>query len=344
MRLHFLTILTLITHLGDKLTTLQDIPQRHCFYIVHLLKLSLVNRNHLALFHAVAQAGGISRGAEQAHVSQPAVSKQIKELEDALGVTLLERLPRGSRLTEAGRILADYAQRVATLEQDASRAIEEFRGLKRGHLSIGASTTIGAYLLPPVFGHFHKRYPNIEMRLEIANTREIQRFLMEGTIEVGLTEGLIEAEHLDSEVFHQDELVAIAPPHHPLLKKGRVTARMLCHEPFILREEGSGTRAVVERALETRGLSVKPVLSLAGTEVIKRAVIAGLGIAIVSKLAIGLELKFGSLAVIPVKDLVIRRPLHLQWLRGRAQSPPLQQFLLTLASTNDTRCAIPFGQ
>ena len=107
-----------------------------------------MNRNHLALFQAVAQAGSISRGATSARVSQPAVSKQIAELEGALGVQLLERLPRGCRLTEAGRILADYAHRWRALERDAVRAIEEFRGLKRGRLAIGASLTIGGYLLP----------------------------------------------------------------------------------------------------------------------------------------------------------------------------------------------------
>lgn len=249
-----------------------------------------------------------------------------------MGVALLERLPRGSRLTDAGRILADYAQRLAALEQDADRAIEEFRGLRRGRLAIGASTTIAAYLLPQALGEFHRRHPQVEMTLEIANTREIQRLLMEGRIEVGLTEGLIEGEHLDSQVFHRDELVAIAPPRHPLLKQGRVTARALCREPFILREEGSGTRAVVERALAARGISLKPVLSLAGTEVIKRAVIAGLGVAIVSRLTIGLELQTGSLAIILVKDLSIPRPLHLQRLRGRTQSPVMQQFLEILAS------------
>ena len=103
-----------------------------------------MNRNHLALFHAVAQVGSISRGAERLRVSQPAVSKQIKELEDAVGMRLLERLPRGSRLTEGGKILAQYVQRLAVLEEEAARALEEFRGLKRGHLAVGASTTIGA--------------------------------------------------------------------------------------------------------------------------------------------------------------------------------------------------------
>jgi DNA-binding transcriptional LysR family regulator len=293
-----------------------------------------MNRNHLALFHAVAQAGGISRGAERLRVSQPAVSKQLKELEDSLGVRLLERLPRGSRLTDGGRILAQYVQRMAALEEEAARAIEEFRGLKRGRLAVGASTTIGAYLLPQVFGEFHRQHPGIELQLEIANTQTIQHQLMEGLVEIGLTEGVIEAEHLDSEVFQEDELVAIAPRGHPLLKKRNVTTRELCDEPFVLREEGSGTRAVVEQALSKRGISVKPVLSLAGTEAIKRVVIAGVGIAIVSRLAIGCELQFGSLAIIPVKDLAIRRPLHLQRMRGKDQSPALAQFLKLLASWN----------
>lgn len=298
-----------------------------------------MNRNHLALFHAVAEAGSVTRAAERLRVSQPAVSKQILELEGALEVRLLERLPRGVRLTEAGRLLSEYARRQNVLEREAARAIEEFRGLKRGRLAVGASTTIAAYLLPPVFGRFHQRHPEIELRLEIANTRDIQRYLLDGVIEIGLTEGVIETEDLDFRVFHQDELVAIARPRHPLLGKRPVAAQELCREPFILREEGSGTRAVVERALAGRGLSVKPVLSLASTEAIKHCVAAGLGLAIVSRLAIGLELKFGSLAVIPVKDLAIPRPLHLQELHGKDHSPAMKQFLEILAS----RKAQPLG-
>jgi DNA-binding transcriptional LysR family regulator len=286
-----------------------------------------MNRNHLALFHAVAQSGSVTRAAALLRVSQPAVSKQILELEGALGVRLLDRLPRGVRLSEAGKLLAEYARRQNVLESEAARAIEEFRGLKRGCLAVGASTTIAAYLLPAVFGRFHQRCPDIELRLEIANTRDIQKCLLEGVIEIGLTEGVIETEDLDSEVFHQDELVAIAQPEHPLLAKKQVSARELCREPFIVREEGSGTRAVVERALAARGLSLKPVLSLASTEAIKRCVSAGVGIAIVSRLAIELDLKLGSLAVILVKDLAIRRPLHLQKLHGKDQSPAMKQFL-----------------
>ncbi|HTY88045.1 MAG TPA: LysR family transcriptional regulator [Candidatus Acidoferrum sp.] len=292
-----------------------------------------MNRNHLALFHAVAQAGGISRGAQRVRVSQPAVSKQIRELEEALGTRLLERLPRGTRLTESGRILAGYAQRLQALEQEAEAAMKEFHGLQRGRLAVGASMTIGTHLIPQAFGEFHRRYPDIELHLEIANTRTIRENLMQGVIEIGLTEGLIQGEHFDSEIFFQDELVAIAPCGHPLLKAGPVSARRICEEPFILREEGSGTREVVERALGKRGLAVQPVLSLTSPEAIKNAVVAGLGLAIISRLTIGLELRAGSLAIIPVKDLVIHRPLHLQRLRGRTMSPATAKFLEILAAT-----------
>ena len=155
-----------------------------------------MNRNHLALFQIVAQAGSISGGAAAARVSQPAVSKQIAELEDALGVRLLDRLPRGCRLTEAGKILADYAHRWRLLEEDAARAVEEYRGLKRGRLAVGASLTIGGYLLPGVLAEFHRRFPEVEMQVEIANTQQIQKALLDGAVELGLTEGLVESAEL----------------------------------------------------------------------------------------------------------------------------------------------------
>ena len=297
-----------------------------------IANLYIMNRNHVALFHAVAEAGSVTQAAESLHLSQPAVSKQVGELEKFLGMRLLERLPRGVRLTDAGKLLAEFARRLHGLEQEAARALEEFRGLRRGRLAVGASTTIAAYLLPQAFAEFHRRYPKIELCLEIANTRDIQRCLLDGVVELGLTEGVIESEDLDSQVFQQDHLVAIAPPGHALSRKKRVLARELCQEPFILREEGSGTRAVVERALQARGLSVKPVLSLASTEAIKRAVGAGIGVAIVSRLSISQELRTGLLVEISVRDLVIRRPLHLQRVRDRHPSPVMDQFLSVLAA------------
>jgi len=286
-----------------------------------------MNRNHLALFHAVAEEESISAGAQRLHISQPAVSKQIGELESALGVQLFDRLPRGVRLTDAGRVLADYARRMTLVADDAERAIHELRGLKRGRLTIGASTTIGAYLLPDALARFHWKHPGIELTLEIANTEVIEAALMEGRFEIGFTEGVIESDVLDTTVFHEDELVAIAPAGHRLLSKRSVLTRDLCREPLIAREKGSGTRDVVEAALARKKIVVKPAMSLGSTEAIKRAVIAGAGVAIVSRLTLSVELQARLLGIIPLKDLSINRPLHQQSLRGRSVSTPVKEFM-----------------
>jgi DNA-binding transcriptional LysR family regulator len=295
-----------------------------------------MNRNHLAIFHAVAQTGSISRGAEALRVSQPAVSKQVAELEDALGVRLFDRQPRGARLTDAGKLLAGYAGRFASLETEAERAIAEFRGLKRGRLALGASTTIGSYLLPDILCQFHRKRPEIELRLDIANTVTAQRLLVEEEVEIILTEGVIENDDLESKVFHQDELVAIAPPGHALARK-KASLRELCREPWIMREAGSGTRAVIERALSKRKIVPQPVVSLSSTEAIKRAVMAGMGVAIVSRLALESELTAKTLAVIELCDFEIRRPLHLQQARGRSLSLAAKEFLQILGKALEQR-------
>ncbi len=292
-----------------------------------------MNRNHLALFNAVAETGGFSRGAEKLMISQPAVSLQVAELESALGVKLFDRLPRGVRLTQAGEVLFGYARRIAALEEEADRAIRELRGLERGRLTIGASLTVGSYVLPPVMGQFRKRHPGVELIMEIANTHEVQRRLGEGLLDVGLTEGFVRSDDLESTVFAQDELVAIAPPGHALLeKKKRVTAKEFCRQPLIFRERGSGTREVIEQALATRHLTPVPEMSLGSTEAIKAAVACGMGVAIVSALTIKTELKAGTLAVVAIADLSIRRDLHRLMLRGRSGSHAARAFLEVLES------------
>lgn len=296
-----------------------------------------MNLNHLAIFHAVAEAGSMSRGAERLSISQPAVSKQIRTLEQSLGVTLIDRLPKGIRLTEAGELLAGYARRLFAVEAAAERAVAEWRGLERGRLAVGASTTIGAYLLPEVFAAFHRTFPGVEARLEIGNTHAIQEMLLADAVDLGFTEGFAAAEGLDAEVFREDELVAIAPSGHPLFSVGPLTTQRLCEEPLILREAGSGTREVVERALADRSVVPIPALSLGSTEAVKRAVIAGAGVAIVSRLAVTLELASGALGLLPVKGLPIARPLHLLMPTHRHLTPAARAFLEIVRATPPPR-------
>jgi DNA-binding transcriptional LysR family regulator len=293
-----------------------------------------MNLNHLALFHAVAQAGSFSGGADRLGISQPAVSKQIAELERNLKVRLFDRLPRGIRLTEAGELLAGYARQLFGLAADAERALAELRGLERGRLAVGASTTIGSYWLPGVLAEFHRAYPGIEVSLEIANTGTVQRMLIEGVVDVGLTEGFVDAPELDARVFLLDELVAIAPRAHPLARARGVSLKRLCEEPLVVREAGSGTRSVIERELSRRGLAGRPVMVLGGTEAIKQAVAAGVGVAIVSRLAIPSAGEPGKFAIVDVRDLSLKRPLHLVQLRVRHPGRALAAFLAMLPQMN----------
>lgn len=271
----------------------------------------------------------MSRAAERLFISQPAVSKQIGELEATLGVSLFDRLPRGLRLSAAGELLAGHARRLFAVEAEAEQAIAELKGLKQGKLTLGASLTIGDYLLPKLLGAYHRQYPGIELHLEIANTQIIGQKLRE-TLDFGLTEGFAEDTALDAEVFAEDTLTAIVPPGHPLLEEHAVSAARFCVEPFLLREPGSGTREVVERALLRQGISVRPALSLGSTEAIKQGVAAGLGVAIVSRLALETEFKLGLLCPLPLSDLTIVRPLHLIRLRGKSESAAAQAFLALL--------------
>ena len=298
-----------------------------------------MNYNHLMIFLAVAEEGGISRGAERLYISQPAVSKQLGLLEASLGLTLLERTPKGTTLTEAGRVLAGYARRLSGLEREAETAMAEMRGIERGTLTLGASLTVGAYLMPPLLAGYARRYPHIGLSLQIANTETIQARLREGSLDMALTEGFADDSALSAEVFAHDDLVAVAPPGHPLLTEPSVTAARFAGEPLIVREPGSGTRAVVEQAFRERGLTLVPRLSLGSTEAIKGAVAAGAGLAMVSRLAVSLELETGRLALLPLSDLILRRPLHRLVRRGAPESRAAEAFrtLLTTREDNQTK-------
>ncbi len=180
-----------------------------------------MNLNHLAIFHAVAQEKSVTAASRRLLISQPAISKQLRQFEKTLGVTLFDRQPRGVRPTEAGEVLASYAARLFSLAGEARHAIDELRGLRRGRLRVGASTTIGIYLLPEIFVRFRAAHPAIHLELQIASSEVLAERLINGSLDIAFTEGAITNESLESNVLMFDDLVAIAPPNHPLRAKGQ---------------------------------------------------------------------------------------------------------------------------
>lgn len=295
----------------------------------------MLNLHHLRLFTAVVDQGGFTRAATTLNLSQPAISKSLKELEDGLQLSLIDRSGRSIRLTAAGRLLYDRARELFGVERVAERELRELRGLKRGVLRVGASTTIATYFLPPILGRFHLRYPRVRIHASSANTATILRHLLESKIDLALVEGPVTHPRVDVISWRDDELVVIAPPDHPLLLRanagGRVVVTDLASEQFLVRERGSGTRDVTDAALARHGVRLTSTLRIGGTEVMKQAVAAGLGLAIVSRAAAADQLALGRIARLPVADLVIRRTLTQLQLRDRVTGAAARELETLLA-------------
>lgn len=286
-----------------------------------------LNLHHLAIFHAVARLGSVTGASKSLHLSQPAVSRQVRELESRLGQALIERLPRGVRLTEAGEVLARYADRLFALESEAESTLADLRDLRAGTLSLGASTTVANYLLPRVLSDFHRQHPGVTVTLNVGNTTEIQAALLRGDIQLGFTEGFVEEPGLDGQAFFDDELVVIAAPSHRFAPLAGIRPADLAGEPFVAREPGSGTRAVLERHLTPHGVRLREVMALSSTEAIKRTVASGVGIAVVSRLTVLRELEDGHLVEVSVEGLAMRRPLHRLKPLDRTGGMAVQAFL-----------------
>jgi LysR family transcriptional regulator, low CO2-responsive transcriptional regulator len=276
-----------------------------------------MNLRHLAVFHGIAKAGTVNAAAQLLHTSQPAVSRELRALEDRLGVPLFDRLPRGMRLTEAGRTLAGYAERIFGLEQAAERAMRELAGLEGGELTIGASNTLGMYLLPPFVAAFHMRYPKVILNLDIGNTQQIVKGVVDARFALGFVEGRVRDEALEAREFRRDRIVAVVAPDHSLAKAGTLSVQALATAPSILREPGSGTREIVERAFARHRLELHCSLQISSSEALKRAALEGGGVGWISEACVTEELRSGRLVALETSRLPLERPLYSLRLRGR---------------------------
>ena len=286
-----------------------------------------MNLHLLRMFTAVAQHRSFSRAAEELHISQPAVSKGIRELESQLGSPLLERAPGGVHLTEAGHILIDHARAMFATEQAAQEALDALRGLHRGSLRIGASTTIAAYFLAPILGAFHRRHPEVQLRLTSANTSTVMSLLAYRELDVAIIEGPVEMGEIIAKPWLEDELIFIVAADHSLAaRKSQIRIDAVMEETFVLREQGSGTRDVAWDALQRSGCVPRHIFEVSSNEAIVRVVGAGLGIGIISSAVAADHLSLGRLKSLKIEGVTMRRSLTRLFLPNRQPSPAAAAF------------------
>jgi DNA-binding transcriptional LysR family regulator len=268
----------------------------------------------LHVFRQVAEMRSLTKGAKLLHLSQPAVTKHIKLLEEELRLPLFVRSSSGVLLTDAGRTFLKYVQ-----ESEKSRAammekLQAPAGLLTGRLRLGCSTTIASYYLPNVLVGFKRKYASVTCDVVEGNTEIIVGHLLDQRIELGLVEGPCRRREIQVRPFYQDEIIWIASPLDPLAKLKNTSAKALLERPIISREIGSGTRRVVEMALRQQGIPLARLRieqELPSTEAIKRMVAAGAGIGYVSRLSVGHELAAGKLVQIQCPQLRIKRPFSI---------------------------------
>ncbi len=273
----------------------------------------------LKVFRSICEHLSFRRASEELHLSQPAVTQQIKTLEDELGTRLLDRTGGRVVLTPAGRLLKQRAGEIAELVALTQEELASLNGQHSGMLRAGASTSIAQYVLPRMLGSFKREHPLVKLQVRSGNTEQVVEWLIEGKIAIGLIEGPALRKDVRTEPFMEDELVLLYPANRPWKNRKELTVEDLRGAPFLLRERGSGTRRVLEAALEKSGLKMKDLevaMELDSSEAIISSVESGLGIGFVTRAAVLPRLPLGKIATAPIQGLRIPRNFSLVYPTG----------------------------
>lgn len=271
------------------------------------------NFHQLHIFFTVADKGSFSAAAQSLHMTQPAVTMQIQALEEYFGTKLFHRSTKKVELSEAGKALMPYAQKSIELMKETELAMSKFTHMLQGRLQLGASLTFGEYIMPRLLGPFGKEYPNISISMKVMNTAQILEEILNHQLNFGLVEAPVHHPDVLTEAVLNDELKLILPPDHPLCSKEECTMDEVLQYSFVLREQGSGTRQVMEEELQRIGKdpgSMKIVMELGSTGAVKSAVEAGLGISILSQSSVKHEVALGLLRVMNINDVRFTRHFY----------------------------------
>lgn len=262
----------------------------------------------LQVFYTVARLLSFTKAAEALHMTQPAVTFQVHQLEEYFNTRLFDRTHNRISLTPVGQQVYEYANRIFEEYAQMDKAVKDMTGDISGVLMIGASTTIAEYMLPVLLGDFKTQYPDVVIRLRVSNTDGIVSMVESNIIDLGVVEAPVANKQLVVELCRKDQLVAIIPPGHPLASRKVISMKELATYPFISREEGSGTRDVITEHFQQVGFSLQDlnvVMELGSSEAIKGAVTSGMGISILSRVTIHKELQLGTL-----KEIALNPPLE----------------------------------
>jgi DNA-binding transcriptional LysR family regulator len=286
--------------------------------------------HQVEIFCMLIKLRSFSRAAEALHLTQPTVSGHIKNLEADLGVMLLDRLGKRVVPTQEGEILYRYGQKLLALRDHARQEIEAISGKMSGLLKIGGSTIPGAYILPAFIGAFKKEHPSLSVHLMIDDTAKVTQAVKDGDLCIGVVGARVADGHLESHSFLTDELVVAVPLGHPWAHKKVIPLEALKTEPFIQREEGSGTRRIMEAHLEKEGFSLTDLNTVAvvgSSDAVRQAVKAGLGVSILSIRALQDDIGAGRITAVRLKGLQLERSFSIILLKGKSRSPLCQVFL-----------------
>lgn len=299
-----------------------------------------MNIAQLRTFVTVVEQGSFSAAARLTGLSQPAVTMQVQSLEADLGVTLLDRKYRKVTLTEAGTALVPHARRILAEVEDTRAAVDELSGSVGGRLDLAASTTPGQYVLPRLLGSFIAAYPEVGVSLRVMDTAGVVEAVESGAAHLGMTGAEVRGAKATFEQLGIDELVMIAPPDHPLAREKSPSIESIAEQPFVMREKGSGTRAVMERAFAKAAVDpddLHVVTELGTGEAIVSAVEGGLGISVVSRLVAAKALELGTIAEVKTGWFATSRPFFVVTPRGtltRATEAFLGHLRLELEEAN----------
>jgi molybdate transport repressor ModE-like protein len=279
----------------------------------------------LELLLAVARLGSLGGAARELGITQPAASSRIRSMERQLGVALVDRSPRGSRLTDAGALVTDWARRVVEAAAAFDAGAQALRHRRDSRLRVAASMTIAEYLLPGWLLALRSQRPDTAVSLLAGNSTTVAEQLLSDEADLGFVEGLSVPPGLDSTVIAHDHLIVVTAPTHPWARRRRpVPATELASTPLILREKGSGTRQVLDAAL---GGLARPLIELSSTTAVKASAVSGAGPAVLSELAVGEELSTRRLVRIPVEGLTLARDLRAVWPTGHRPTGPARDLL-----------------